>query len=70
MNARGKMTDEFDQGTDFNDFDQQQFTELDTDIPKRAPMRRKDRQREGVVQKKRKGNEKRKNAGLKNQFEL
>lgn len=70
MNPRRKMTDEFDQETDLNDSDQQQFSELDTDIPKRAPMRRKDRQREGTNQKKRKGNEKRKNAGLKYQFEL
>jgi hypothetical protein len=69
MNARRKMTDELDQETDVNDSDKQEFSELDTDIPKRAPMRRKDRQREGVVEKKRKGNEKRKNARLKYQFE-
>ena len=69
MNQRANLTDEFDEKSPA-DSSMQQFSELDFDIPKRSPIRRKDRQREGGgVQKKRKGNEKRKNSRLKYEFD-
>lgn len=71
MNTRGKMTDGFNDESDLLDSNLQPFSEMDTDIPKRSPMRRKDRLREGGgLQKKRKGNEKRKNSPLKYQYDV
>ena len=70
MNSRRKTTDDFDPESDPIDSNLPQFSDLDTDIPKRSPMRRKDRQRESGIQKKRKGNEKRKNSRLKYQYEI
>ena len=69
MNSNGKLTEEYDEESDDIDSNRQQFSELDTDIPKRSPMRRKDKQREGGIEKKRKGNEKRKISRLKYEFE-
>ncbi len=70
MNSRGKLTNEFDEGSDLVDSNRQPFSELDSDIPIRSPIRRKDRQREGGVQKKHKRSEKRKISRLKNEYEL
>ena len=69
MKSRVKLTDEFDDESALNDSKPPEFSELDLEIPKRSPMRRKDRQREGGIQKKRKGNEKRKNSRLKYEYE-
>lgn len=70
MNSNGKFNDEFDEESDLRDSNRQRFSELDTDIPKRSPMRRKDKPREGGIEKKRKGNEKRKISRLKYEFDL
>jgi hypothetical protein len=48
---------------------QQQFLEIDIDYPKHFPMRRRNKQRLGGVQKKHKREEKRINSRLKYQIE-
>ena len=69
MNPRGKSSIEFEEAPNLSDSSPPALSELDIDIPKRSPMRRKDKERAGGIQKKRKGNEKRKISRLKYQYE-
>jgi hypothetical protein len=69
MNPRGKSNSEFEEASNLSDRSPSPLSEMDLDIPKRSPMRRKDKERAGGIQKKRKGNEKRKNSRLKYQYE-
>jgi hypothetical protein len=65
MNRSDKMRAEFEDDEQPADVDQQGFWERDKEAPKRTPIRRKDRPREGGYQQKHKRDDKRKNNPLK-----
>jgi hypothetical protein len=65
MNPNGRFNREFEEEYRPIDSYQQQFSELDIDFPKKSPMRRKSKRREGGFQPKHRRDEKKINFRLK-----
>jgi len=69
MKPHGKLKSEFREEYGPIEPNQQRFSELDADFPKKSPMRRKSKRREGGVQQKQRRDEKKINSRLKYQSE-
>jgi hypothetical protein len=69
MNPHGNFNNDIGEETILIDSGPQRFLEREIDFPKRSPIRRKSKQREGGVQQKNRRDEKKINSRLKYQNE-